>query len=267
MGLHQVIDRYLEEKQIHNPATVSNCKRILEFFGDVDIGIISEKKVVDYVLSRRTIAKPATINRELTVIKQIFKQVHRQGLIQSNPTIFVSYEKMSNMRDRWITPEEESILISYACDWLKPIIPFATSTGMRRGEILNLRFEAINIQTRTITLNSTKNGVNRAIPLTERAFKSIPTDRDGGLVFTRVGKPITNEELEYAFRKACRLAGIQNLHFHDLRHTFATRLVQYGVQLYTVQRLLGHKNPNMTQRYAHHSVESLRRDIEIVPNI
>ncbi len=266
MGLYQIIDRYLEEKQVHNPATVSNCNKIAAFFGDIDIGTISEKRVIDYILSRRSIAKPSTINRELTVIKQIFKQAHRQGLIQSNPTLFVSYEKIVNLRDRWITPEEESLLISYTCDWLKPIIPFATSTGMRRGEILNLRFEAINIQTRTITLNSTKNGVNRAIPLTIRAFKSIPTDCEG-YVFKRNGKKIEGTELEYAFKRAVKFAGIKNLHFHDLRHSFATRLVQHGVDLYTVQRLLGHKNPSMTQRYAHHSIESLRKGMEGVPNL
>ena len=264
--LHQIIDRYLEEKQVHNPATVSNCNKIAAFFGDVDIGTISEKMVLDYIQSRRLIAKPATINRELTVIKQIFKQAHRQGLIPTNPVTFVGYEKLSNMRDRWITPEEESLLVSNAYDWLKPIIPFATSTGMRRREILNLRSEAINTQTRTLTLTSTKNGVNRAIPLTDRAFKSIPPDCNG-YVFQRDGKRIDESALEYAFKKACRLAGIKDLHFHDMRHTAASRWVQGGVDLYIVQRLLGHKNPIMTQRYAHHSVESLRKAIENVPGL
>lgn len=267
MNLSQVIDRYLEEKQTLNPATVSNCKRILRFFGDIDIGTISEKRMMDYVLSRRSIAKPATINRELTILKQIFRQIHRQGLIPKDPSLFVSYEKMPNIRDRWLTIEEESLLISSACDWLKPIIIFAISTGMRRGEILNLRLEAINFKTRTVTLNNTKNGVNRLVPLTDRALKSIETNRKEGPAFLRDNRGVINTELEYSFKQACIKASLLELHFHDLRHTFATRLVQHGVELYTIQRLLGHKNPSMTQRYAHHSVESQRRALESVPGI
>jgi integrase len=83
-------------------------------------------------------------------------------------------------------------------------------------------------------------------------------------VFYWMKGPLNADVIQYNFRRACKKAGIEDLHFHDLRHTFATRLIQAGVDLYTVQRLLGHKTPKMTQRYAHHSMESLRASVEVL---
>ena len=80
----------------------------------------------------------------------------------------------------------------------------------------------------------------------------------------RAGTAINPSHLRRALRIALSRAGLQDVHFHDLRHTFATRLVQAGVDLYKVQRPLGHKSPMMTQRYAHHCEESLRDGVEIL---
>ena len=98
--------------------------------------------------------------------------------------------------------------------------------------------------------------------LTEKAkVRHIKT----ALVFpSRAGTRLDPNHLRRALRPAMTKAGIMNCHFHDLRHTFATRLVQSGVDLYKVQRLLGHKSPMMTQRYAHHYPESLRDGVEIL---
>ncbi|MGE3978707.1 MAG: site-specific integrase [Nitrospira sp.] len=84
---------------------------------------------------------------------------------------------------------------------------------------------------------------------------------------SKAGTPIESGHLRRSFRLALKKAGIEDFHFHDLRHTFATRLVQAGVELYKVQRLLGHKSPIMTQRYAHHYPESLRDGVEILDRI
>ena len=78
---------------------------------------------------------------------------------------------------------------------------------------------------------------------------------------------IESGHLRRSFRLALRKAQIEDFHFHDLRHTFATRLVQAGVDLYKVQRLLGHKSPVMTQRYAHHYPESLRDGVKILDRV
>lgn len=268
MTFHKIITQYIESKINNNPATISNCKRIATFFGDTNPQFITENFILNYIFSRKKInAKSATINRELTIIKQIFKYAHQRGFILANPSILIPYEKNVIMRDRWLTPEEENTLIRHSPQWLSRIIIFATSTGMRRAEILNLKHKNINTILKTVELTMTKNGQSRIIPLTNRAFQSIiPNDTE--YVFVNMdGNSIKIGNLEYSFRMAVRISGIQNLHFHDLRHTFATRLAQYGVDLYTIQRLLGHKNPSMTQRYAHHCVDSLRRAVEGVPGV
>ena len=76
------------------------------------------------------------------------------------------------------------------------------------------------------------------------------------------GTKIDGDNLRRAFKKALQKAGIEDFHFHDLRHTFATRLAQKGVDIYTISKLLGHKDIRMTQRYSHHSPESLRDGIQ-----
>jgi site-specific recombinase XerD len=98
--------------------------------------------------------------------------------------------------------------------------------------------------------------------LTEKAkVRHIKT----ALVFPSLaGTRLDPNHLRRALRPAMAKAGVVNCHFHDLRHTFATRLVQAGVDLYKVQRLLGHKSPLMTQRYAHHFSESLRDGVDIL---
>jgi len=79
---------------------------------------------------------------------------------------------------------------------------------------------------------------------------------------SQVGTALDGSNIRHGLNAALKLAKIQDFHFHDLRHTFATRIVQAGVDLYKVQRLLGHKSPIMTQRYAHHYPESLREGVE-----
>jgi integrase len=98
----------------------------------------------------------------------------------------------------------------------------------------------------------------------EAATRAIKTD----LVFcSQAYTPLEPGHLRRAFRLAPKKARIHDFHFHDLRHTFATRLVQSGVDTYNVQRLLGHKSPTMTQRYAHHDPESLRDGVGILDQV
>ncbi len=90
---------------------------------------------------------------------------------------------------------------------------------------------------------------------------------NSNLVFTWHGKPLYKILLERALRRACKKAGITEFRFHDLRHTFASQLVQLGVDLYTVQRLMGHKDGRMTQRYAHLSQEKLRGAVKVLDRL
>lgn len=189
---------------------------------------------------------------------------------RENPMHRVSMEKTRNEVDRWLTLEEEEHLMAASSLWLREFIVFALNTGMRQGEILNLQWQDVDFTRGTLVVMKSKNGTRRTIPLNAPVYellaaKQAATGAKKGRVFTT---PRGNElKVRFLAREFCETrdrAGIPDFRFHDLRHTFATRLVQRGIDLYKVQRLLGHKTTHMTQRYAHHSPESLREGVRIL---
>lgn len=181
----------------------------------------------------------------------------------------VSMERENNTRDRWLTCEEERRLLAASAPWLQEIIVFAIHTGMRCGEILNLTWAGVDLNRRTATVFKSKNGERRTIPLSHtlvQALQNKASSRrmDSELVFTSAARtPLDAPNLRRSFRLALKHGQVSDFRFHDLRHTCATRMVQAGVDLYKVQRILGHKSPMMTQRYAHHYPESLRDGVAI----
>lgn len=184
-------------------------------------------------------------------------------------------EKEQNARDRWLTEDEETRLFAVAAPWMREVVTFAIHTGMRRGEILALTWAGVNFNSRTVTVFQSKNGERRTIPVNQTVLDLLAQKRvqrsgatrilEQDLVFVSQScAPIDSSNLRRRFVSSLKAAQITDLHFHDFRHTFATRLVQAGVDLYKVQWLLGHKSPTMTQRYAHHYPESLRDEVEVL---
>ena len=161
-------------------------------------------------------------------------------------------------------------MLTVCPSWLRELVVFALHSGMRLGEILSLTWSAVDLFRRTVTVFRSKNGERRTVPLNQTVMallteKAKVRHLKSTLVFpSHAGTPLDPNHLRRALRPAMVKAGIVDCHFHDLRHTFATRLVQSGVALYKVQRLLGHKSTIMTQRYAHHYPESLRDGVEIL---
>lgn len=241
-------------------------KRLVAVFGHYTLAEMTPSLVNQYKRARYVEGmKPATINRELACMKKAFNLAIREWeWCRENPVSRVAMEREQNKRDRWLSREEEKGLLEGCGPWLRDLVVFALGTGMRMGEILELTWRGVDFTRRTVTVFRSKNGERRTIPvnptvlavLREKArVRSLQTE----LVFcSQTYTPIEGGHLRRAFRLALRKAKIEEFHFHDLRHTFATRLAQQGVDLYTIQRLLGHKSPIMTQRYAHHSPESLR---------
>ena len=253
----------------------SYIKGLLSFFGDYTLSEISPSLINDFKTKRRAEGvKPATIHRQLDIMKRAFNLAIREWeWCEKNPVARVSLERLNNKRDRWLAFEEEEKLLQSCPAWLTEIVLFALNTGMRLGEILSLTWKGVDFFRRTITVFKSKNNERRTIPLNETALellkakgkvRSIKTD----LVFhTQNHTAIDECNVGRAFRIALRKVGIQDFRFHDLRHTFATRMVQAGKDLYKVQVLLGHKTPIMTQRYAHHYPESLRDGVEVLDKI
>ena len=143
----------------------------------------------------------------------------------------------------------------------------AINTGMRQDELLSLRHSNIDIARRVITIKG-KGSKSRIIPMSSVVYEILKKRNkirriDTDLIFhTNTGKKILRQDLTKLFNIAVKKAGIDNFRFHDMRHTFASRLIQAGVDIYSISKLLGHSSIVMTQRYSHLDTSSLKTAIQ-----
>jgi len=175
-----------------------------------------------------------------------------------------------NTRLRFLTVEECQTLIDCCTPHLKPIVTVALHTGMRRGEILNLKWEQVDVKHGFFLLEITKNAERREIPIDNTLtmmFNSMPRGLESVYVFTdpRTGEPY--KSVQTSFETALKRAEIRDFRFHDLRHTFASHLVMAGVDLTSIRELLGHKSLAMTIRYAHLAPRHKRRAINMLDKV
>ncbi len=271
----EMMDRYMAEHSIPKKASSekdrSSLTHLLPFFGSYRTSQIKPSLINEYKGKRRIQkASPGTINRELALMKHAYSLAFKEWeWVQDNPVKKVSMEKEPPSRDRWLTDEEEAKLLLISPLWLRQMILFAVETGCRRGEMLSLSWRSVDLSRRVVTIFGSKTGEKRSIPLTQLAMdvlrereKEKVRSIQENLVFNHPpGQKVNFHTLRFAFEEALKKAKIENFRWHDLRHTFASRLAQSGVDPYSIQRLMGHKNFATTQRYAHHYVESLRKGI------
>lgn len=247
---------------------------LIPFFGDMTVTEIAPKIISAYKGHRyKKDISPATINRELTIMKHMYTMAVKEWeWCRDNPVMRVRMEKEPPPRDRWLTYEEEKKLLDACPDWLKEIVTFALNTGMRQGEILSIKWKDVNLFSGIVILEMTKNGDKRAVPFNKTVWELLKTKARvkylaSDYVFTSdAGTKMDGGNLRTDFMKVLKKAKITEFCFHDLRHTFATRLVQRGIDLYKVQKLLGHRDNKTTQRYAHHYPESLRDGVNVLEN-
>lgn len=218
--------------------------------------------------------KPATINRHIATIKHMFTKAVEWDMVEEETLKRIRRAKMleeNNKRLRYLSTEECRSLIDSCDARLKPIVVMALNTGMRKGEILSLKWDNVDMGNGFILLDKTKNGQRREIPINatlratlEEAYRGTPDKPrriDVSYVFYdhKTGKPCVT--VQRSFMGACKKAKIRDFRFHDLRHCFASHLVMSGIDLTTVKELLGHKDLTMTLRYAHlapaHKVKAL----------
>ena len=229
-------------------------------FGSRRLDEIAAFDVERHKLDRKKQVVSATINRELALLKHLFNKAIEWGAVDANPVTKVKMFREDNMRERFLTPEEEDTLLRACLPGLRPVVLTALTTGMRLGEILRLRWEDVDLEGRRITVRMSKNDEQRMIPIAPtllEALRELRRESDGEWVFTKSdGQPRRN--VYNVFKKACRQVGLHDLRFHDLRHTFASNLVMTGADIVTVKNLLGHKTLRVTMRYAHVSDDHMR---------
>lgn len=209
--------------------------------------------------------QPATVNRELAILSKILQLAVDAGYMEGNPCHKVKRIAHDNSRTRFLNDDEESNLLD-ALDQngsLQSIVQLALNTGMRRGEILSLKWTDVDLNSGLIYVKQTKTDRNRIIPMNQvvrELFSQQPRKSEYVFVSPRTGGCWV--EIKRSFKKACELAGIHDLHFHDLRHTAASKLAATGADIVTIAEILGHASFRMTKRYTHASEDRKRSALE-----
>jgi integrase len=173
-----------------------------------------------------------------------------------NPVKEVKLYRENNGKIRFLTEEEETRLLAHCSPTLKPIVITGLYTGFRKSEVLSLTWANVDFQHRLITVGAAyaKNRETRSVPMTLVLTETlqairISADQQAPVFLNSKGTPY--RDISTAFQTAVRRAGLRDVSFHTTRHTFASRLVMRGVDLKTVQELMGHKHITMTLKYAH----------------
>ncbi|MFZ6016426.1 MAG: tyrosine-type recombinase/integrase [Nitrospirota bacterium] len=224
---------------------------------------ITPKMIEEYKTQRLNEVTSTTINKEIGCLKHMYTKALEWGYLKRNPTKEVKLLKQPPGRLRYLEREEINNLLDACAPHLRPIIVAGLNTGMRKGEILNLKWSDVDLKNRRITLTNTKNNEIRIIPINDTFYQELINLKDnsqGEYVFCNAKKKPFSD-IKKAFVSALKRAGIKDFRFHDLRHTFGSHLVMKGVDLRTVQQLLGHKDIKMTMRYSHLSPGHLQEAV------
>lgn len=240
------------------------------YFKNVDLRAISPLDIERFRASRLKRGNTkSTVNRYLQLLGKMFNLAVEEGYLEENIIRKVkNFSEKDNLKERILTHVEEEKLMENCSDTLKSIIAVALNTGMRRAEVLGLTWDQIDFRARRIRVEKTKSGKVRFIPINDDLFKQILKQKnENGQSAFIFFNPATKKpflDMKTQFKRACRISGIEGLRFHDLRHTFATRLVANGVDIETIKELLGHHSIVITQRYTHSSDERKRKAVEIL---
>lgn len=203
---------------------------------------------------------PSTVVRYLAALSHVLSTaVMEWQLLDINPTVRVKKPKEPRGRERFLSDQERDQLLSYCRESVHPylytIVVLAISTGMRKGELMSLRWSQVDFKAQRITLYKTKNGERRSVPLVSHALvllQMLNSNRrpDSDLLFP--GKSgISPIEINKPWYNALEAAKIENFRFHDLRHSAASYLAMGGASLLEIANVLGHKTLSMVKRYSH----------------
>jgi integrase len=262
--LRELMQRYLVEVVPgHKGADVemNRLQRLMrdEPFVDKKLAALATVDLQDFIADRLADVAPATVDRDLDLISQVLRyadDVWKIAPVES-PFKGLRRPRYFNERDRRLSDDEESRLLAAAHadenPYVEPAIVLALETAMRRSELLSLTVADIDVERRAARVRHTKNGRPRRVPLTTRALQVLAAlAAEASTADSRL-LPLTANALKIAFfRRVLPASGVEDFHFHDLRHEAISRLAESGrFQLLQLQAISGHRDPRMVQRYAH----------------
>lgn len=277
--LTRAIDQYVELILPSKPKSADDILRHLNWWKEklgshslarVTSELIAQyrKELIEGVTSKGTKRSSATVNRYMASLSIVLTYAVKEcGWIPLNPMLRVSKLKESRGRDRILTREEcDRLLVSCAKSknaLLLPIVTLAITTGMRQGEILNLTWSDIDLNQGIISLRETKNGRPRSVPIVGIAMehlKKLAKNRVSNIPFVFPSKKRFGQiTIRKAWDEALARCGIEDLRFHDLRHTFCTYAAKAGASNLQLRAAMGHQTSQMTDRYTHLDVTHTRQ--------
>ena len=229
-------------------------------FGTMLLSDITILPIERFKLARLQAVTPASVNRELAGLKRIFNLASEWGLYRGrNPVKGVRFLDEDNVKVRTLSEAEEARLLSFCSPYLQDLVAFAINTGLRLGEILNLTWKEVDLESGILTLLVRKSRRMLELPLNKKALAILngwQGIRKCDYVFYNPETGGQWKDLWLGLKKACRKAGLEDITWHTFRHTFASRLIVSGVDLVTVKELLGHSDIKITMRYAHTNREA-----------
>ncbi len=253
-------ERFLREhaSQKRDARSFHNVVRVLRrHFSGLTLQQITPEAIRAFMQARLAEGvTPATANRGRSMLSSLLSWAIDVNLwsgphpcIRGTPGRVKSFHEPSG-RERYLSPDEATRLIRAATSHLREIIIVALHTGMRRGEMLSLRWDQIHDRAIHLRAAQCKSGRARVVPIADAvADVLLLLARNGPLVFHQDGRPILT--LRAAWKRACDRAGVRNFRLHDCRHTFSTWAAERGLDLHRLQALLGHSTPQVTARYRH----------------
>ena len=271
----------------YHVSVCSSFKHLTEFFGSgksiQSIGLKDVEKFMLYL--QRKVKKGYRVY--VRTIKAAFNKAKDWGYVKENYFQKVKLPKKQQVNPVFLNSDQLLVICDHLKnETIKDIVVFAFYTGMRLDEIVNLRLKNVDLQNKVITVGdesfTTKGRNQRFIPISEEAEKVIENlefriqnekkkiisikslNYNRNFVFCKSnGEQFTGDYISKRFKLACKTAGVdQSIHFHSLRHSFASNLVQKGVSLYTIKELLGHSSISTTEIYSHLNMDSLREAIK-----
>lgn len=266
----EVIERYVQEVTLKTRSMREDAYRLRALarhpIARLNMTALTPIKVSEYRDERLKLVSAGAVIRELSYFSSIINHARREwGINIVNPIPMVKKPPSPKGRNRILSEDELNRLyaaltprVKNANHWILPLTKFALETAMRRGEILGLRWEHIDLQRRTAFIPITKNGQSRLVPLTLLAVEilmKLPRNFDGSVF------PVNGTTLSAAIDKASTKAGIDNFHFHDLRHMAITRLAEKLPNLIELSAVSGHKSLTMLKRYYHPNPQLLAEKI------
>lgn len=214
-------------------------------------------------------------------LSALFEQAIVRNHAATNPVRRVEKSKVRNLVERYLEAKEEEALLARAPESLKPVILTALHTGLRKGELINLTWPDVDLRENRVFVRSKedksggieawspKRNKARAVPINSelrRILEAVPRSLSSPYVFVNpeTGKLWHEIDLNKAWYATLKSSGVKGFRFHDMRHTFASRLVQAGVSLKTVFQLLGHSSVVVTERYSHLAPSNLENVVEVL---